>query len=79
MVKTFLPAISLPGVPAKSVVPEPVKKEEEEVKYHDKIRLTDRLKVLKPDELGIVVKKLREVCPRAFRETEGSHAQIFID
>ena len=80
MVRTFLPTIPLPnnGVATKS--PQlPAKPEEEEIKYQEKIRFTDRLKVLKPEELGQLVQKIVEICPLAFREVEGQKAQILVD
>lgn len=49
MVKTFLPAIVLPGTQPKAQAPPAPKPEEEEIKYQDKIRFTDRIKVLRPE------------------------------
>lgn len=49
MVKTFLPTINLPGVPANAPASQMAKQEDEEVKYHDKIRFTDRLKTLRAE------------------------------
>lgn len=48
MVKTFLPTINLPGAPVKASATAATKHEEEEIKYQDKIRFTDRIKVLRP-------------------------------
>jgi nitrous oxide reductase accessory protein NosL len=35
--------------------------------------------VLRPEELGILVSKITELCPKAFKEMEGEKAQILVD
>lgn len=68
MVRAFLPSINLPGAPQKTSAAPPPKSAEEEIKYNDKIKFTDRLKTLKPEELGVLVTKITEICPQAFKE-----------
>lgn len=79
MVRTFLPSILLPGLPPKAAASPVSKSSCEEIKYSDKIKFIDRIKVLKPEELGVLVSKISEVCPAAFKETESEKAQIYVD
>lgn len=35
--------------------------------------------MLRPEELGLVVTKIKEVCPKAFKDGDGERAQILVD
>lgn len=47
--------------------------------FHLKLQLVDKLRLISPPSMQIVVDLIREICSKAFSENEEGKAQILID
>ncbi len=83
-IKNYLPSINV-VVPGKGQTKEVRPAEDayeqviEEIPYQEKMKLTQRMRFLNQEELGVVVEMIKACCPEAYRELEAPKAQLLID
>lgn len=47
--------------------------------FHLKLQLVDKLRLISPPNMQVVVELIREICSKAFTENEEGKAQILVD